>query len=173
MKKPVQKSTYPQGIEAFIETLGAADAIVRTLENEGITIYQDGARVKKHAKVALKAGRNRILLLPLSPSVHADSIEASVEDKGVRISAVSYNTDMYTALPEEALQEEEKQCRGEIACLTAEIEALQEEKEMLEVLLKNTDGLKSREEIAGIAALYHENGTAIREKIRETEKLLE
>ena len=173
MKKPVQKSTYPQGIEAFIETLGAADAIVRTLENEGITIYQDGARVKKHAKVALKAGRNRILLLPLSPSVHADSIEASVEDKGVRISAVSYNTDMYTALPEEALQEEEKQCREEIERLSAEIAALREEKEMLEVLLKNTDGLKSREEIAGIAALYHENGTAIREKIRETEKLLE
>ena len=50
MKKPVQKSTYPQGIEAFIETLGAADAIVRTLENEGITIYQDGARVKSTRK---------------------------------------------------------------------------------------------------------------------------
>lgn len=172
MKKPAVFDKLPQGIEGLIECLGPADAVVRTLENEGITVYQDGARVKKLAKITLRAGRNRILILPLSPSVHADSIEASVEGKGVRISAVSYNTQMYTALPEEALRKEEKEAREKIENLEAETAALKEEKEMLEVLVKNTEGLKSREEIAGIVTLYHEHGTEIREKIRETEKLL-
>ena len=170
MAKKKSNSKYPQGIDAFLKTLGDCDLVVRELENEGITVYQDGARLKKCAKITLKAGRNRILVAPLSPSIHPESMEASVEDKGVRISAVSYNTDMYTALPEEALQEEEKKTREELEQLNAEIEALKEEKNMLEVLMKNTDGLKSREEIAGIAALYHENASAIRAKIREAEK---
>ena len=172
MAKKQNVPKYPQGIDELIKTLGDCDAVVRELKNEGIIVYQDGARMKKSAAVTLKAGRNRILIAPLSPYVHSDSLEASIEDKGVRISAVSYHTEFYTALPEEALQEEEKKAREEIARLEAEITELKEEKEMLEVLLKNTEGLKSREEIAGIAALYHENGSALREKVREAEKLL-
>ena len=160
-------------MDALIETLGECDATVRELSNEKITVYQDGARMKKNARTALKAGRNRVLIVPVSPYVHSDSLEASVDDKGVRISAVSYHTAFYTALPSEELQKEEKDAREEIARLEEEIAALKEEKAMLEVLLKNTEGLKSREDIAGIAALYHENGSAIREKIREAEKSLE
>ena len=172
MKTP-EMPKYPEGIDALIQTLGECDACVRELKNEGITVYQDGARVKKSARIGLKAGRNRILIVPVSPYVHADSLEASVEDKGVRISAASYQTAFYTALPEEALREERKDAEEKIASLEAEIAALKEEKSMLEVLMKNTEGLKSREEIAGIMTLYHENGTEIREKIRETEKALE
>ena len=173
MKKPATHKNLPQGIEGLIESLGKADEVVRTLDNETITVYRDGARLKRTLKLSLKAGRNRILILPLSRGIYQDSLEVSTEDQGVRISAASFNTAAYEALPEKEMQEDLEKTEEEIALLSEEIDALNEEKQMLETLLKNTEGLRTREEIAGIAALYHENGTALREKIRETEKALE
>ncbi len=172
MKKPAVNSNLPQGIEGLIESLGKADSVVREIENEQITVYRDGARLKRNVKVSLKAGRNRILVLPLSEGIFQDSLEVSSEDAGIRISAASFNYARYEALPEETLREDKEKTEEEISRLTEEEKALDEEKSMLETLLKNTEGLKTREEIAGIAALYHEKGAEIRAEIRGKEKRL-